>query len=52
MKSFLDDLFRSGETDRIAENNWGSGQGISVDTPQGDDDLLKDFNWDQAKSDF
>jgi hypothetical protein len=52
MKSFLDDLFRSGDSDRIAENPWSSGQGISIDTPQGDDDLFKDFSWDQVKSDF
>jgi hypothetical protein len=50
----FDDLFRgNGDSDKIAENHWGSGQGISADLPQGDEkNPLKDFNWSQSKSDF
>ncbi|MBA4544556.1 hypothetical protein H1164_17135 [Thermoactinomyces daqus] len=53
MLNFLDDLLRGGDSDRIAENPWGSGQGPSLDLPQGDEkDPLKDCGWLNVKSDF
>lgn len=51
--SFLDDLFRPAETDRIAENPWSNGRSPSTELPQGDEkDPMKDCGWLNVKSDF
>ena len=50
--NFLDDLFRSSETDQIAENPWSDGRAPSVDIPSGDLDNLIQNPWNSVKSDF
>jgi hypothetical protein len=51
MLNFLADLFRSGETDRIAENPWGDGRGPSISTPSGDSDRIAENPWSNVQPD-
>jgi hypothetical protein len=51
MLNFLDDLFRSGETDRIAENPWKDGQGPRIETPSGDADRVAENPWANVPGD-
>jgi hypothetical protein len=49
--NFLDDLFRGGDSDQIAENPWKDGQGPRIETPSGDADRVAENPWANVPGD-